>query len=80
MALFGKTAMQWKNENPTAAGNIRDIASLEQLVVLSNMESVNALMIHQCLSQKERLAQLNKLAITQMKSLIENSTIQKLKR
>ncbi len=79
MALFGITAIQWKNENPTAAGNIRDMASLEQLVVLSNMESVNALMIHQGLSQRERLTQLNKLAITQMKSLLANKNLNKLK-
>ncbi len=70
IALFGKTAKQWKNENLDKAGNIRDYASIEQLVVLSNMESINAVMIHQGLSQHERLTGLNKVAITQMKSLI----------
>lgn len=70
MALFGKTAKQWREENPEKSGNVRDHATLEQLVVLSNMESTNALMIHQGLSQPERLLQLNQLAISQMKSLI----------
>jgi len=70
IALFGKTAKQWKNENLDKNGNIRDYASIEQLVVLSNMESINAVMIHQGLSQHERLTGLNKVAITQMKSLI----------
>ena len=54
IALFGKTAKQWKNENLDKNGNIRDYASIEQLVVLSNMESINAVMIHQGLSQHER--------------------------
>jgi hypothetical protein len=79
MVLFGKTAQQWKNENPEAAGNILDMATIEQLVVLSNMESINAMMIHQGLSQSERLQQLNKIAIIQMKSLFKNSNIKKLK-
>jgi hypothetical protein len=79
MVLFGKTAQQWKNENPEVAGNIRDMATIEQLVVLSNMESINAMMIHQGLSQSERLQQLNKIAIIQMKSLFKNSNIKKLK-
>ncbi len=47
MALFGKTAKQWRVSNPNAEGNIRDMASIEQLVVLSNMESINSVMIHQ---------------------------------
>ena len=49
MALFGTTALQWRNENPDAEGNIRDMATIEQLVVLSNMESINAVLIHQSL-------------------------------
>lgn len=60
-------------------GNIRDYATLEQLVVLSNIESLNAVLISQGLPQKERLIQLNKIAITQMKSLIESKAIKKLK-
>lgn len=79
MALFGKTAQQWKNENPTNKGNIRDEATIEQLVVLSNMESINAVLIHNGLTQAERLIQLNKMAITQMKSLLQNTTVKKLK-
>ena len=79
MALFGMTAKQWKNKNPKAGGNIRDDSNLEQLVVLSNLESINAVLIHQGLSQSERLEQLNKIAITQMKSLSGNKNLNKLK-
>lgn len=79
MALFGKTAQQWRNENPDADGNIRDTATIEQLVVLSNLESINAVLIHQGLPQPERLKQLNHVAITQMKSLIGNLQLKKLK-
>lgn len=80
MALFGKTAKQWRDENPDEKGNIRDYATIEQLVVLSNMESTNALMIHQSLEQADRLVQLNQMAITQMKSLLRNkSAIKNLK-
>ncbi len=79
MALFGKTAMQWRNENPDAKGNIRDMATIEQLVVLSNMESINALLVHQGLQQNERLVQLNRVAIMQIKSLLQHSSSRKLK-
>ncbi|MEO8445943.1 MAG: KilA-N domain-containing protein [bacterium] len=79
MALFGMTAKQWREANPKAEGNIRDAATIEQLVVLSNMESINAVLIHQGLSQPERLKQLNSIAITQMKSLIGNKNLKKLK-
>lgn len=79
VALFGKTAQQWRTENPNSKANVRDEASIEQLVVLSNMESINAVLIHNGLSQTERLTQLNQMAITQMKSLLQNSTIKKLK-
>ncbi|KAB1062108.1 KilA-N domain-containing protein [Salibacter halophilus] len=78
MALFGKTAAEWRNENPEAKGNIRDDATLEQLVVLSNLESINAVLIRQGHSQSERLEQLNEIAITQMTSLINNSNLKKL--
>ncbi len=73
MALFGKTAKQWRDENPNEKGNIRDTATIEQLVVLSNMESTNALLIHPGMKQSERLLQLNKLAITQMTSLLKHN-------
>lgn len=80
MALFGKTAKQWRDENPNKKGNIRDFASIEQLVVLSNLESINAMLIHQGLEQSIRLVQLNNMAITQMKSLLNNQlTVKKLK-
>ena len=78
VALFGITAKEWRDDNPDKNGNIRDYATLEQLVVLSNMESINALLIRQGLPQTERLIQLNKVAITQMKSLLESNTIKKL--
>jgi hypothetical protein len=78
VALFGKTAQQWRSENVNAKGNIRDDATLEQLVVLSNLESINALLIRQDLPQSERLIQLNQVAITQLRSLFGNSHIRKL--
>jgi hypothetical protein len=78
-ALFGKTAQQWRNENPEAEGNIRDMATIEQLVVLSNMESINSVLIHKGLPQSDRLVQLNKIAISQMRSLIANKNLKKLK-
>lgn len=79
VALFGITAKEWRDKNPEKKGNIRDEATLEQLVVLSNLESINALFIQQNLSQNERLVQLNKVAITQMKSLLENNKLKTLK-
>jgi len=79
MALFGMTAAEWRNANPDSEGNIRDYASLEQLVVLTNLESLNAVLISQMLSQSERLQQLNRIAITQMKSLLEHKSMKKLK-
>jgi hypothetical protein len=79
VALFGMTAKQWREANPKADGNIRDMATIEQLVVLSNMESINAVLIHQNLPQTERLKQLNSIAITQMKSLVNRpNTIKKI--
>ena len=79
VALFGITAKEWRSKNHRQKGNIRDYATLEQLVVLSNMESINALLIEQGLGQKDRLVQLNKVAITQMRSLVESKAIKKLK-
>ena len=79
VGLFGITAKDWREKNSSKDGNIRDYATLEQLVVLSNMESINALLIQQGLSQSQRLIYLNKTAITQMKSLLENKTIKNLK-
>ena len=79
VALFGITAKEWRDNNPDKEGNIRDYTRLEQLVVLSNIESINALLIHQGLTQNERLFLLNKTAITQMKSLLESNAMKKLK-
>jgi hypothetical protein len=78
-ALFGITAKQWRDANQGVKGNIRDEATLEQLVVLSNLESINAVLIGQGLQQPERLKQLNLVAINQMKSLVQNRTMKKLK-
>jgi hypothetical protein len=78
MALFGKTAKQWRYENPTKKGNIRDEANLEQLVILTNLESINAMLIKQKLVQPERLMQLNEMAIAQMKTLVNSKAIKKL--
>ena len=78
VALFGITAKQWRDENPETDGNIRDLATIEQLVVLSNLESLNSVFIHQGQSQSERLFQLNAIAITQMKALLNSKQIKKL--
>lgn len=78
VALFGKTASQWRNQNPDKEGNIRDYSTLEQLLVLANMESLNAEFIRMQLPISERLIKLNKTAIAQMKSLTENPHIKKL--
>ena len=75
VALFGMTAQQFRNNNPNSEGNIRDQAILEQLLVLSNMESINALLIQQGISSQERILQLNQVAISQMKSLVSSSQI-----
>jgi hypothetical protein len=79
VALFGKTAAAWREENPQSKGNIRDEATIEQLVILSNIESINAMLIHQKIEQAERLEKLNTIAITQMKSLLNNKAVEKLK-
>ena len=78
VALFGITAAQWRQANPDQAGNMRDAATLEQLVVLSNLESINAVLIHQGLAGPERLVQLNAIAITQMRSLVGIGTLKQL--
>ncbi len=78
VAMFGITAAQWRQANPDLAGNMRDATTLEQLVVLSNLESINAVLIQQRLSQAERLTQLNAIAITQMRSLVGSETLKRL--
>ena len=79
VALFGKTAKQWRDEKPNSNGNIRDEARIEQLVILSNIESINAMLIQQQIAQPERLEKLNQIAISQMKSIVNNSNIKHLK-
>lgn len=79
VALFGQTAKQWRAAHPDVGGNIRDEASLEQLVVLSNLESLNAVLVRQGLEQPARLIQINQIAITQMRSLIGSAAMKKLK-
>lgn len=74
-ALFGLTAKQWRNKYPTEKGNIRDSATMEQLIVLSNLETLNAEYIRNGLPQSERLKRLNIAANYQMKSLINNNTV-----
>lgn len=69
VVLFGKTAKQWREENPKEKGNIRDAATLHQLLLLSNLESYNAVLINQGKSQKERMKLLHELAMQQMKTL-----------
>lgn len=79
VALFGITAKQWREAHLEAKGNIRDEATIEQLVVLSNLESINAVLVQQGIAQSERLHQLNQIAITQMKSLLQHSSLKNLK-
>ena len=75
MALFGKTAKQWRNENPKEKGNIRDFANVSQLVCLVNLENLNAVFINEGLVQSERLKRLNQIAIQQMKILLDNNSL-----
>ena len=74
VALFGKTAAQWRKENPTLKGNIRDYASVEQLLVIANMESLNAYLIEQGVPQTERLVQLNNMARSQLRVLQQSNS------
>ncbi|OHE04604.1 KilA-N domain-containing protein [Sulfurimonas sp. RIFOXYB12_FULL_35_9] len=78
VALFGMTSKEWREANKDKDGNVRDYASVEQLIVLSNLESINAELIKQDLPQNERLVKLNQTAIAQMKSLINNPTLKNL--
>ena len=79
VALFGQTAKQWRDAHPDAEGNIRDHAPLEQLVVLTNLESLNSVLIRQRLPQPERLRTLNDIAITQMRTLLSAGNVRRLK-
>jgi len=78
VALFGKTAKEWKEKNPDAKGNMRDVANIQQLIVLSNLESMNAELIKRSVPQGERLLVLNKMAIEQMTSILGSTTVKQL--
>lgn len=75
VALFGMTAKQWRDNNPELKGNIRDYANIAQLVCLSNLENLNAVLISEEVSQSERLKKLNTIAISQMKLLTEDKNV-----
>jgi len=77
--LFGITAKQWRDANPELKGNIRDYASINELICLSNMENINAIFINESIPQSERLIKLNQIAIQQMKILqgVENRKLLK---
>ncbi|MDE5610224.1 MAG: KilA-N domain-containing protein [Bacteroidales bacterium] len=79
VAMFGLTAKQWRDANPTLKGNIRDYASINELICLSNMENLNAVFIEQGLSQRDRLIKLNKIAIQQMQ-ILENTSLKHLQK
>ena len=74
VVLFGRTAKQWKDENPDIKGNMRDGATLNQLLILANLESYNAVLIHQGKNQKERMELLRQLALQQIRTLESIST------
>ena len=69
MALFGMTAKDWRTKNPNLEGNVRDYATMNELICLVNLENINAVFINKGLKQSERLERLNKIAISQMKIL-----------
>lgn len=77
VAMFGMTAKQWREANPELKGNIRDYATINQLICISNMENLNAVFINEGITQPERLEKLNKIAIKQMK-ILENIEDRKL--
>jgi len=79
MSLFGVTAKEWKRQHPSLKGNIRDQATIEQLLVLANLESLNAAFIKMGLPQNERLLKLNQMAISQLTSLLKNNSIKQIK-
>ena len=79
VALFGLTAKQWRDTNPKLEGNMRDHATIEQLLVLANIEGMNAELIHMGLSQGNRLKRLNEIAIRQMQVLTSTSAVKQLK-
>lgn len=79
VALFCQTAKEWRDHNSDKDGNIRDYASIEQLLVLANIEGMNAEFIRMELAQTDRLKRLNEIAIRQMRTLISNPEMKRLK-
>ena len=77
VALFGMTAKEWRDTYPDQKGNIRDYATINQLICLANMENLNAVFINKGMSQQERLTELNKIAIQQMR-ILENAETREL--
>jgi len=73
VAMFGMTAKQWREANPDLKGNIRDYATINELICLSNMENINAVLINEGIPQGERLVKLNQIAIQQMQVLEGNN-------
>ena len=78
VAIFGKTAKQWRTENSNLKGNMRDHATIEQLLVVANLEAVNALLLEQGIPQRERLEQLRKMAVSQLETLSGTKGVKKL--
>ena len=74
MALFGITAKEWRNKNKNKKGNIRDYASIDELICLANLENLNSVLINQGIKQSDRLKKLNEVAISQMNILSKNNT------
>jgi hypothetical protein len=79
VALFGQTAAEWRKANPGKSGNMRDHATIEQLLVLANLENVNALYIGKGMAQEDRITELNRLARQQLTQLLENSSVKGMK-
>jgi hypothetical protein len=73
VAMFGMTAKQWREANPDLKGNIRDYGTINELICLSNMENINAVLINDGVPQGERLVKLNQIAIQQMRILEDNN-------
>ena len=78
VALFGKTAAEWRTENPKTKGNMRDYATIEQLLVLSNLENHNARFIQEGIEQRERLLRLRDIAVAQLQLLTDNKSVRQL--
>ena len=78
VALFGKTAAEWRTENPKTKGNMRDYATIEQLLVLSNLENHNARFIEEGIEQSERLLRLRDIAVAQLQLLTDNKSVRQL--